>query len=192
LDLGEIILGKRKHFNDYVIEDDIAKIFIIRDNGDLFEVIVDADMIPLLKKLDYCWCINSDNIHNSYARHIEYYISNNGKRVARTYYLHHFIMDGENYNQYIVYDHINHNTLDNRKINLRIVEKQNNDVHRKGRNKNNLSGYRNVSFSNGKYLVQLQVNKKNTVLGSFTNVDEAGRFAEEMRKKYYGEFAGNN
>jgi hypothetical protein len=26
----------------------------------------------------------------------------------------------------------------------------------------------------------------------FKDVDEAGRFAEAMRKKYYGEFAGNN
>lgn len=42
--------------------------------------------------------------------------------------------------------------------------------------------------------MQLQINKKNTVLGKFDyeDLDKAGQFAEEMRQKYYGEFAGSN
>ena len=89
-------------------------------------------------------------------------------------------------------DHINGNTFDNRKTNLRIVEDSNNLTNRKSKNSNNKSGYRNVcwSKSESKWLVQLQINGKNTVLGKFDDVDEAGRFAEEMRQKYYGEFAG--
>ena len=43
-----------------------------------------------------------------------------------------------------------------------------------------------------KWIVQLQVDGKNTKLGTFTDVDEAGAFAEEMREKYYGKFKGNN
>lgn len=42
------------------------------------------------------------------------------------------------------------------------------------------------------YHVQLQINGKNKVLGKFSDVHEAGRFAEEMRQKYYGEFAGKS
>jgi hypothetical protein len=36
------------------------------------------------------------------------------------------------------------------------------------------------------------INGKNTILGKFNDVDEAGNFAKEMRKKYYKDFAGNN
>ena len=44
------------------------------------------------------------------------------------------------------------------------------------------------------WVVQLQINKKNTVLGKFPKdqLEEAGKFAEQMRQKYYGKFAGNN
>jgi hypothetical protein len=94
--------------------------------------------------------------------------------------------------QYV--DHISHNTLDNRKENLRVVENRNNLKHRKSRNSNNKSGYRNVCWSNGemKWLVQLQVNGKNTMLGKFDDVHEAGKFAEEMRIIHYGKYAGRD
>lgn len=69
-------------------------------------------------------------------------------------------------------------------------------MNRKSRNSNNKSGYRNVSWSShdNKWIVQLQVNKKNTVLGRFPQdkLLEAAKFAEEKRKELYGEFAGHN
>ena len=43
-----------------------------------------------------------------------------------------------------------------------------------------------------KWVVQLQIDGKNTKLGSFDDVHEAGKFAEEMRQKYYKEFCGKN
>ena len=91
-------------------------------------------------------------------------------------------------------DHINHNTLDNRKCNLRVITQKKNLRNRNSRNINNKSGYRNVSWNSryNNWSVQLQINGKNKILGRFDNVDEAGRFAEEMRKKYYGEFAGKS
>ena len=66
--------------------------------------------------------------------------------------------------------------------------------NRKGRNSNNKSGYRNVSWDGYKWIVQLQVNGKNTCLGRFpeNELEQAGKFAEEMRQKYYGKFAGSN
>lgn len=90
----------------------------------------------------------------------------------------------------ILVDHINHDTLDNRKENLRAVESQANTRNRSGRNSNNVTGYRNVMYHKERkktpYHVQLQINGKNTILGRFSDVDEAGKFAEEMRQKYYG------
>ena len=89
-------------------------------------------------------------------------------------------------------DHENNDTLDNRKSNLRVVEESKNSKNRKSRNRNNTSGYRNVSLINGKWVVQLQIDGKNKVLGRFDDVHKAGEFAEEMRQKYYGEFAGKS
>lgn len=91
-------------------------------------------------------------------------------------------------------DHINHNTLDNRKENLRMVKQDENLKHRKGKNSNNTSGYRNVSWNKyyEKYVVQLQVNGKNTIFGYFDDVHEAGRIAKEKRKEIYGKFAGKS
>ena len=82
----------------------------------------------------------------------------------------------------------------NRKSNLRVISHSNNATNRKSRNKNNKSGYRNVCWDGYKWVVQLSIDGKNTHLGRFDyeDLDKAGKFAEEMRQKYYGEFAGNN
>ena len=91
-------------------------------------------------------------------------------------------------------DHINHDTLDNRKSNLRVVVYCNNSKNRKSRNSNNKSGYRNVSWDNSsqKWLVQLQVNGKNKVFGRFKKeqLEEAAILAECIRNEYYGEYKG--
>jgi hypothetical protein len=95
-------------------------------------------------------------------------------------------------NRRVVVDHKNYNTLDNRKKNLRVSSIDKNVKHRGRLNKNNTSGYRNVTWSESykKWIIQLQIDHKNKILGKFDDKDEAGRFAAEMRKLYYGEFAG--
>lgn len=96
-----------------------------------------------------------------------------------------------------VVDHINaKNTLDNRKSNLRRTDNLHNTKNRKSKNKNNKSGYRNV-FWNSKdkrWFVTLQIDGKQKCFGRFKyeDVDKAGALAEEVRKKYYKEFAGKN
>ena len=105
--------------------------------------------------------------------------------------MHQLVMGVEGY---VYVDHKNHdNKLDNRKENLRIVKNEDNTKYRKGKNKNNTSGYRNVSWDKrkNKWIVQLQIKGKNKRLGDFDDVVEAGLFAEEMRNKIYGKFAGN-
>ena len=91
-------------------------------------------------------------------------------------------------------DHINHDPRDNRKENLRVILPNENLKNRETRNKNNHSGYRNVAWDGSAWIVQLQVDGKGKCLGRFPKdqLEEAGKFAEEMRKKYYGEFAGGN
>jgi hypothetical protein len=87
-----------------------------------------------------------------------------------------------------IVDHIiPKNTLDNRKCNLRVVTKRSNTVNRKGANKNNKTGVRNVSYieSEGLYYVQFQIKGKNTLFGKFANLEDAKKCAEENREKVY-------
>tara|TARA_R110000868_G_scaffold22844_2_gene93185 strand:- start:1428 stop:1913 length:486 start_codon:yes stop_codon:yes gene_type:complete len=98
-----------------------------------------------------------------------------------------------NYDKNLITDHINGNTLDNRKLNLRICTYSDNN---KNRNiaKNNLSGYKGVSYINqfNKYKAQIGINKKTIYLGLFTDPIDAARAYNEAAIKYHGEFANIN
>ena len=82
----------------------------------------------------------------------------------------------------------------NRKENLRVILPNENLRNRESRNINNKSGFRNVSWDGHRWVVQLQINGKCVALGRFPyeQLEQAGLFAEQMRQKYYGEYAGNN
>lgn len=109
---------------------------------------------------------------------------------SRPIYLHQFIMNA----RYNHVDHINHDPRDNRKENLRVILPNENLRNREGRNKNNHSGYRNVSWNGNGWSVQLQVDGKTKCIKRFkkNELEEAGKYAEQMRQELYGEFAGNN
>jgi hypothetical protein len=127
----------------------------------------------------------------SFTRYLDH--DENGKSISETVMLHRFIM-GLNKGDKRQVDHRNHDPLDNRKSNLRIVESFENIRHRNGANRNNKSGYRNVSWDKRteEWIVQLWVNGKNMVWRGFLTAEKANEHAINMRKKYYGEFAGKD
>ena len=180
-----------KGFNKYKIDGSIAIIYLEKRDKTFTEGIVDADDIPKLIELNLCWHIMYDK-RNYYIQAGERYTDKNGKRKGRSLQLYRIVMDITNRKS--VVDHINHNTLDNRKENLRVVEIMQNSKNRGSKNSNNSSGYRNVFWSNkdNRWLVMLQVDGKSTCLGRFKleDIDKAGETAEKMREKYYGEFKG--
>jgi len=174
--------------NKYIIENDYVKILMKRRGMlEYLETIIDLDDFDRINSFEGTFHLGSyPEMKEEYYCMITIYKGMvNGKPYREMPRLHRIIM-GLDYNdvKYDV-DHINGNGLDNRKSNLRISTRKDNDRNRNGLNKNNKTGYRNVCFSNGWYLVQLQVNDKNTMLGKFKNVDEAGMFAKQMREKYY-------
>jgi hypothetical protein len=86
-------------------------------------------------------------------------------------------------------DHINGNTLDNRKENLRLCTHSENIKNQKLRS-NNKSGYKGVYFckNNQKWRSSIRVNGKKFYLGSFNNPEEAYASYCDASKKYHGEF----
>lgn len=86
-------------------------------------------------------------------------------------------------------DHINHNTLDNRKCNLRICTRSQNNTNKIKRH-NNTSGVIGVSlYRNSKWRADISINKKQVCLGYFANKDDAIRARLNAEAKYYREYS---
>jgi len=79
-----------------------------------------------------------------------------------------------------VVDHINGDTLDNRKSNLRIVSVQGNSLNRK-LNQNNSFGWLGVSKTDFGYVAQIKIDGKMIGLGTFKTPEEAGQVVEAVR-----------
>lgn len=186
-------MAPKKKGNNYIIdeENNIAKIELNRTKGENFWVTIDLEDLERVLSFPYTWYAKySATIGKYYAATSEYRPE---IQKARTVLLHQFIMGVEDSTREVNVDHKNHDTLDDRKENLRVTNVTENCMNRK-LSKANKSGYRNVSWSKNEnaWIVQLQVDGKNTVLGTFSKdqLEEAGKFAKKMREKYYGEFAG--
>ena len=97
--------------------------------------------------------------------------------------MHRFIM---NFPKGKYVDHINHNTLDNRKCNLRICNNADNLRNGKIRT-NNKSGYNGICFdkNRNKWLVGIKVNYKRIFLGRYDKIEDAIKARKEAEEKYF-------
>lgn len=89
-------------------------------------------------------------------------------------------------------DHINGNTLDNRKVNLRLCDRSQNAFNR-GKAKNNTSGFKGVYLDRSKFRPRpwraaFKARNKNINVGMFATAEEAYAAYCEAVKKYHGEF----
>lgn len=97
-------------------------------------------------------------------------------------YLHRYILN----NPKGIVDHINHNTLDNRKENLRITN--NADNLRNGTIRtNNSSGINGVYLDKkrNKYVAIIKVNYKTINLGRYDSLEEAKNVRKSAEMKYW-------
>jgi len=182
---------RQKGFNEYKVIGNITEIYAKKRDGRIFTILIDTEDLQMLIDLGYRWSAVIDPNGIDYYVQTTYYYEDrveNGRFRQTRITLHQTIMND------IMIDHINHKSLDNRKENLRFTNKVDNATNRRGKNKNNKSGYRNVSWNGNGWSVQLQINGVGTCLKRFKkdDVENAGAFAEEMRLKYYGDFAGES
>lgn len=119
-------------------------------------------------------------------------ITINGKHACQ--YLHHFIL---NYvkvtGKRIITDHINHNGLDNRKINLRLCTFSQNRMNQIPY-KDRTSIYKGVDFYSSRNVFRTRIvfNGKHKHVGYFKNEIDAAKAYDINAKKYYGEYANLN
>jgi hypothetical protein len=88
-------------------------------------------------------------------------------------------------------DHINGNTLDNRKSNLRVCTPTENRINSKVR-KDNKSGYKGVHQRGNRWWAELVSKGKRYRFGSFLTPEDAAKAYDRAARKYHGEFARTN
>lgn len=108
--------------------------------------------------------------------------------LGRKLFMHHQIVgrpDG------MVIDHINGNTFDNRKENLRFCDPANNTRNMRIR-KDNTSGYKGVHKDGGKYRSVIYKESTQIHLGMFDSAIDAAIAYDAAARKIFGEFARTN
>ena len=103
-------------------------------------------------------------------------------------FMHRFIMNPPEGQQI---DHIDGNTLDNRKANLRLCTHAENTKNKKKRNGKQFIGI-HFEKSSGKWRAEIMSNYKTTFLGRYNTAEAAAKARDEAAKELHGEFASLN
>lgn len=141
--------------------------------------IVDDDIDPnLIRRV---WRLRPKG-DSGYVVRTDYYNDGTHKSVS----LHRLIMNAGVGQQV---DHINHDSLDNRRCNLRLCTPNQNAMNRK-RDKKGSSRFKGVCLrKNGRWLAHIQCNHKIYHLGYFGSEEDAAKAYDDAAKKMFGEFA---
>src|SRR3982750_3977899 len=154
--------------NSYEVSDDGATItvWLKRKTGERIACLIDSADLPKLQTLHISW-------HASWDKHVSAFYARgnvriNGKR--KTTGMHRFLTDTPDNLQV---DHLNHNTLDNRRVNLKVTDHSGNLMNRKGANKRSTTGYRAIFPSKNRFYLRVTVDGKYKHVGSFDTIEEA-------------------
>lgn len=164
--------------NEFEIRGEITVIFLKTKERKTLETLIDTKDLNKLKGIKFRPYFEKKN--NSYYA-IASIKSNTNKCGWATLQLHRLIMDTPSN---LTVDHINHNTLDNRKINLRNVTHAEN-CQNKNVQRNSKTGVRGVHkhSKNNSWIAQLEVNGKKVYLGSYKSIEEANKAVIKGRKE---------
>lgn len=117
---------------------------------------------------------------------IKYYLVSGYYRDSKGNYLHHEVLPKKD--GYFV-DHINGDTTDNRRENLRYVTPQQNTWNSQP---SSSTGYKNVHVDKSTskpYKVQLRIGDRNVHIGRFFTSEEAAYVADQFMMQLHGEYA---
>lgn len=121
-----------------------------------------------------------------------WYISSSGYACTWLYgknaRMHRMIMKAESG---LDVDHINHNKLDNRRSNLRLCTRSQNNANRITTSS---TGYKGVTWikKKNRFAAQIKINGVNKYLGLFKSAVDAAKAYDVAAKKLFGDFAKVN
>ena len=150
----------------HIEEYDEKSVFMnrINKNGDIVCFLVDKEDVDKIGN-KVCW-------YHMNGKYIQLKVS--GKKIM----LHRFLIGNLDYNVDI--DHKNNNSLDNRRCNLRICSRSENNQNC-GKPKNNTSGHKGIILVRKPWTIRFWANGKLKRFGEYKTLDEA----IEARNKYY-------
>lgn len=136
---------------------------------------------------DLRWCYAPGN---GYALH--YYTDDAGKH--KTLFMHRAIYAhilGKPIPKGLQVDHINRDRLDNRRENLRLATRSQNQAN-KGIQINNTSHYKGVTFNHNKWEARIRYCNQRIHLGRYTDAVLAATIYDAASRLLYADFAGCN
>jgi hypothetical protein len=162
---GHILPRTRVDANEIKILDDWAEMTIYnKAHNPIAVALIDIDDVIEISK--HRWCLTTG----------KYVMTKINRKTLK---LHRFILSPP---ENMEVDHINHNKLDNRRSNLRIVTKSQNQMNSKAKG---------VYWSSvrQKWFAGLTKNKKSYTKGYFNDIQDAIRVRRELERVHFGEFA---
>ena len=163
-----------RKYNKYELYDDYVVGYL--STGNKFYIdIKDYDLIK-----DYYWSESKNHYVVHYSK----------EQTSKYMYMHRILFkDIKPFPQNVV-DHINHNTLDNRRCNLRVVTQMENMKNQKIRTTNK-TGVTGVTYrpDMNKWEVTIGVNYCTIHVGIFENFDEAVEARKQAENKYFKEYS---
>lgn len=166
--------------NRFEIRGDVTAILIKSPKHGELEVLIDTIDLPRVQEFPHKWYAHWNKSTKSFYCRGNSRLSN-GKRI--TILIHRLIT---NCSKGMHVDHRNHQTLDNRRWNLRKTTPSENMQNRKGaREDNKSSGIRGVTWypRDKKWRVRVQTNGKSKIVGYFDDIRDAENAAIGARSR---------
>lgn len=166
--------------NEYAVDGDVTRIIVYKPDGEKTYTLVDTKHLKKLQGFRGRWHLEPEPRSGSY-----YVVANTklAKNKWTSVRLHRWLLNAPTDK---IVDHINHDILDNRECNLRLVTNLENMQNRRGAQINSKTGIRGVSWdkSKRKWRATLGVNNKHIHVGRFETIEEAEKAVKEARAKY--------
>lgn len=160
------------------LKDKYPQSYFIPLTKGMFSVVDYEDYVEFIKRN---WTTKESGGKKFYA------VFRNGKDILKMHRLITNCPDGK------MVDHINGDTLDNRRSNLRVCSSHENQCNQK-LNSRNASGYRGVFWDNGrgKWCAKINCKGKQITAGYFESKENAATAFNFLSAKYHGEFGTYN
>lgn len=166
--------------NDYEFKSDVCKIFLKRRDGSIVTTIIDSEDFKRVNEFPNTWYASKNKMGTFYV----FGEVASGSRIygtfkKKTHLLHRYIMEPP---KGLVVDHINHDTLDNRKNNLRILTTAENNQNKSA---THIPGVHPYFYDTSRWIAYCRANGKTNNLGIFDTKEQAEKAVITFKKKHH-------